>query len=80
MLEKLSIVIVSRLKMDGVIEESLEDIYVYGMQAMLSNLLGIISSLLIGIIFSSFIEVVVFLVSFIATRRYTGGFHANSTL
>jgi len=80
MLEKFSIAVVSRLKLKGVIEESIEDIYVYGIQVMLSNLIGIISSLLIGIMFSALVEVIVFLVPFIVTRRFTGGFHANNSV
>ncbi len=80
MLEKFSIAVVSRLKSDGVIEESIEDIYVYGVQVMMSNLIGIISSLLIGIMFSALVEVIVFLVSFIITRRFTGGFHASNSV
>ena len=80
MLDKFSRWMVLQLKSSGVIDENIEDIYEYGFHVMISNILNISCALLVGLIFSRFIEACVFLVSFVVTRRFTGGFNARSSL
>ena len=80
MLDKLSETIVSRLKHAGVIDESIEDIYVYGIHVILSNTIGIVAALVVGLAFSRFYEACIFLLSFVITRSFTGGYHAKTTI
>lgn len=72
--------ITQKLIFDNVIDSEDADIYYYGIELSLMNLCGITVSIIIGIIFQMLIEAVVFLLAFIITRRFTGGYHADSSL
>ena len=63
---------------NSIIEKGQEEIYEYGMEQIISNLITICSVLFLSILFSSFIETVIFLTVIVVVRRYTGGYHAES--
>lgn len=59
-------------------EKSLMPVYVYGIEVLISSLTGVFLVLLAGLATGNFINSVIFLVSFIFLRLYTGGLHCNS--
>ena len=50
----------------------------YGFELIISGMIGITLILISGLIFHIFTQSVVFLLVFVTTRLYTGGYHANS--
>lgn len=52
-----------------------KEIYQYGLEVFLLNLVNIISILLIGFISNTILNAVIFLITFIIIRQLTGGFH-----
>lgn len=63
-----------------IIKEKERDIYTYGFQIIISSMVGILMVGAIGLISNRFIESVLFLMVFISTREYSGGYHAKSFL
>lgn len=80
MIKFLSRQITDFLSKRDVIEEEKKDIYLYGYEIMISNILGFIITVLLGILFSSIWYSLIFYAVFVSVRQYTGGFHANSYL
>lgn len=78
MVEKLASKILSILKKDNAIDDEIYEAYEYGMQILIVNIIGILISLFIGLIMSSVFETVIFLISFVLTRRYCGGYHTSA--
>lgn len=78
MVEKLANKILSILKKDNVIDDEIYEAYEYGMQIIIINIIGILISLIIGLLMSSVFETVIFLISFVVIRRYCGGYHTNA--
>lgn len=62
----------------NIISAELKPCYMYGMEIILSTLIGIAVILIISVVFRSFWTAVVFLVCFIPLRQLTGGYHASS--
>ena len=56
------------------------DIYIYGLQLIISSILGISIILFFGIISERLTDSLIFLFCFIILRQYSGGYHANSYL
>ena len=56
------------------------DIYIYGLQLIISSIIGISIILVAGIIFERFKDSLIFLFIFIIMRQYSGGYHADSYL
>ncbi|WP_313346261.1 accessory gene regulator B family protein [Sedimentibacter sp.] len=56
------------------------DIYIYGLQLIISSILGISIILFFGIISDHLTDSLIFLFCFIILRQYSGGYHANSYL
>ncbi|MCI9052522.1 MAG: accessory gene regulator B family protein [Lachnospiraceae bacterium] len=54
------------------------EVYEYGCQITLANIINFIIVLTIGIIFKSVIQSAIFYLSFISLRIFCGGYHANS--
>lgn len=54
------------------------EVFQYGMETILSNVINLFSFFLIAVIFSSVFDGLVFLAIFIVIRQFTGGYHANS--
>lgn len=55
-----------------------EDIYIYGLEIIISTTIGLSSILLLSYMLSSFMSGLVFLSIFAPLRLFTGGYHASS--
>lgn len=63
-----------------IIESNKLDIYIYGFEILISNMLGFLIGLTLGIAFSQILECLVFLLIFVLMRTYCGGYHAETYL
>lgn len=63
---------------NGYIEKEELPIYVYGLSALLNSSLQLVVIFLLGLLLNYVIETIAFITVFVATRRFLGGFHANS--
>lgn len=79
-IEKISKRILEYLLQSEVIEDTKEvkDYYQYGIEITVSSLLGFTLVLLVGCLFGSFLESLVFLLCFTPLRQFTGGYHAKT--
>lgn len=64
----------------NIITSDVYDCYVYGWEIILLTLLEITNILIIGLFTNSLGNAIIFLVTFVLVRRYTGGYHANTSL
>lgn len=55
-------------------------IYVYGIELMISSLLGTVIVLTIGILLDCFIESIIYMISLSLIRFFSGGYHAKTYL
>lgn len=56
------------------------DIYVYGVELIISSIINLLICLIISLLFEDFANGLVFFISFSSLRRFTGGFHSKSFL
>lgn len=63
-----------------VIKDDDREIYQYGFEQVFSSLLNIATMLLLGIILGKIYQSLVLILSFMALRSYSGGYHANTLL
>lgn len=68
---KLAKWICCRLRAKQVIDEEYEEVYVYGLELILSFLISTSIILVIGILFGQIISTLTFLATFILIRQYT---------
>lgn len=61
-------------------EKELMPLYIYGTQLLLSSILGVILVLTAGLITQNLMNSILFLLTFIFLRKFTGGLHFNSYL
>lgn len=80
MINKISNNIADYFFENKMIERNDKDLYIYGLQLIISSLIGIATILCICIILNKFIDSIIFLLCFIILRNYCGGYHANSYL
>lgn len=78
MLVYLSNHLVDFLLHKGAIRQEDRDIYVYGYQIIISSMFGIILVCILGVLLKRLPESLTFLVVFIITRQYCGGYHAGT--
>lgn len=78
MVHKISFFLTLLLRKNSIISEAETDLYEYGFQITLANLLNFVIAFLIGVIFRSVIEVALFYCVFISLRFFCGGYHADS--
>ena len=64
----------------GVIKEEDAEIYIYGINQILTSVLNVSSALIIGLIFGVFSEIAVFMAAYIPLRSFAGGYHAKTPL
>lgn len=64
----------------NIIPEDESDFFAFAFGLMLSQIFGIATCLLIGVIFQCVIESIIYLLFFIPLRKFSGGFHAGSRL
>lgn len=57
-----------------------KEIYIYGIELLISSFISTSVILLIGLLTKTFFESVIFLISFSAIRVYTGGYHSMTYL
>lgn len=80
MIRHISKSLTNLLSKNNIIDENKKDIYTYGYEIMISNLLGLSITLVLGAIISNVWYAVLFYIAFVSVRQFTGGFHANSYL
>lgn len=72
-MNNLTTIIIDHLtKKQDVLEK---DIYIYGLEVLLLNLVNIVSIIFLGCISNTVFDAIIFLSSFIVVRQLTGGFH-----
>ena len=77
---KLATYVCNQLLELDVINSEYFDVYVYGIELLLSFLTSTIIILSIGILLGQVVNTIIFLLVFIIVRRFTGGYHANTYL
>lgn len=80
MLNRIAVSLSKKLLSSNTISEEMFDIYVYGLELLISSLFSTTVVLLIGILSGCILETIAFLITFILLRSFTGGFHANTYL
>jgi accessory gene regulator B len=78
MIELLSNNITDFFYSNNIIEENEKEIISYGLQLIISSIIGISLIFSFGIILNKVVETMIFIVTFIAIRMYSGGYHAKS--
>lgn len=78
MLNKIAYKIANKLLANKAIKEEVLDIYVYGLELLLSSIFSAGVIITIGTLLGRFTETVAFLITFSVLRSFTGGYHANS--
>lgn len=78
MFTKLSERTVNRLICKNIIKDNEQDIYQYGLNRFFTICLNIVTILVLGIIFNQIIQCIIFALSFMVLRTYTGGYHAKT--
>lgn len=79
-LARLSGKIGNDLVRSNVVKEEDAEIYIYGINQILTSVLNVSSALIIGLIFGTFFEVAVFMATYIPLRSFAGGYHAKTPL
>ncbi len=64
----------------NIITSDAYDCYVYGWEVIILIILEVANILIIGICSDTLGSAVIFLVTFVSVRRYTGGYHAKTCL
>ena len=78
MLNSLSTMIANKFFDDN--DKYPKEIYIYGIELLISSFISTSVILLIGLLTKTFFESVIFLISFSAIRVYTGGYHSMTYL
>lgn len=79
-MQKLAQGTAERLAAQGIIREEDAPIYRYGLEAMYSSLLELLSILALAALIGNFWQTVLFFAAFIPLRLYAGGYHASTRL
>ena len=61
-------------------KEDDEEIYVFGLNQLLTYLVNIITILFVGLVFGEVIEGIILTLSFVILRTYAGGYHATTPI
>lgn len=64
----------------GTLTETDREVYLYGYEVLLNQVINVAIAALLAIILRSPIQIIVFLVGYIPLRSYSGGYHADSNL
>ena len=78
MINNLSTHLVDKLISKGNITEDERELYIYGLFISISHILYWIIAIILGFIFKSVFESVIFYIAFQFIRRYAGGYHAKT--
>lgn len=80
LLAKLSRKIGDDLVQSNIVKAEDAEIYIYGINQILTSVLNVSSALIIGLILGTFFEVMVFMAAYIPLRIFAGGYHAKTPL
>ena len=80
MFASLTMKIVNFLIKNDVIKKDDQEIYIYGFDRILTPLLNIATTVLFGVILGELYQGLIFVFSFMALRKYSGGYHANTPI
>lgn len=80
MISKLARIVVKNFICSGKIKENEQELYEYGIFILLSNILFISVTVVLGSIFRLLPQSLIFFVTFIVIRQYAGGYHASTEL
>lgn len=80
MIHKFAQMIADYLCNNETIKEDEKDIYIYGYEIMLSNVVNFLIILSLSLFLNQLIDGFLFYITFIITRQYCGGYHANTYL
>lgn len=80
MANKVAVIITNYLCINKTIEEKHKDVYIYGFEVFISNVINFCIVMGLGLIFNEVLHAILFYVVFVVTRSYSGGYHANSYL
>ena len=64
---------------DKIVDIENREIYAYGLEALLLNFANILTAFLISVISGTLLHFVVFMLVFVPTRMFTGGYHAKTS-
>ncbi len=70
--------IIDRLIKAGIVEDEQREIHVFGLRQGMIYILNILTFAVVSLLIGAFLKTGVFLVIYIALRRYAGGYHAES--
>ena len=77
-MEKFSLKLIEFFVSNDLIKNEDKEIYEYAANIILSSLIHIATVMILGLCFNLFIESLVFYFSFIAIRKFAGGYHAKT--
>lgn len=80
MINKLASKVVKRLIDNSAIDDTEQELYVYGFFILISQILYFTLTMIFGVLLDIVLESVIFYVAFQFIRRYAGGIHASSEL
>lgn len=78
MINKLSKFFTNKLFVNGAISEDEQELYIYGLFMLISQLMYLTLACLLGLILGCFVESIIFYIAFQIIRRYAGGYHATT--
>lgn len=78
MISRLSGLLVKYFFEQSGITDDEQDLYQYGFFILLSQILYLIITSILGILFDTFLEGIIFYIAFQFIRRYAGGYHAST--
>lgn len=78
MLKKLSYKLTTRLLCKGVIEYDDFEIYQYGLEQIFTNIINVLTLIVMGVIFDNLVCGLIFAAAFMELRAYAGGYHAST--
>lgn len=77
---KVAVMITDYLYKNKTIDENHKDIYIYGFEICISNVINFCLIMGLGFVLREVINSILFYVVFVVTRSYSGGYHAESYL
>lgn len=80
MISNVSKLSATKLINKGIIHEDDRELYEYGLFLLISNVLFISITILVGSIAGILVESLIFFIGFCTIRQYAGGYHANTEL
>lgn len=80
MISNISRKMVNRLLRKDVITREDYEIYLFGLEQLLTTIINLLTCAIIGIAFDSLLQTILFVIVFIVIRSYAGGYHTSTPL